>query len=266
MVSPAVQRDPSELPCAVGGELTPEGLLQALRSGWIVIPSAGQIWSRAAEFRFGEKVADGTIGSYPLGGPRSYAYTWWNPSERFVVPVDEAKFRPNQRRIIRDVNWKTTLNTAFDDVIEECRRYREPRWITDEYATVLAALWRDGSAYSHEVWEDEQLVGGGFGFITGAVVTVESNFTRKTGAGKLFVIDLARRAAETGFSLVDLQWPTQHGREVGGRLVPGETLRTALTADLMLRLPSAERPAAWWQQGDGRPGGFAGRPNSLEGR
>jgi leucyl/phenylalanyl-tRNA--protein transferase len=260
-----MQRDPGELPCAVGGELTAAGLLRALRSGWIVIPSAGQIWLRAAEFRFGAKVADGTIDSYPPGCPRSYAYTWWNPSDRFVLPVDEANFRPNQRRIIRDVNWNTTVNRAFDDVVEECRSHREPRWITDEYATVLTALWRDGFAYSHEVWESGQLVGGGFGFITGAVVTVESNFTRRNGAGKLVVIDLARRAAESGFSLVDLQWPTQHGREVGGRLVPGETLRTALAADRTLGLPADERPAAWWQQGDCRPAGPAGRPNGLEG-
>jgi leucyl/phenylalanyl-tRNA---protein transferase len=237
-----------------------------LRSGWIVIPSASRIWSRTAEFRFREKVADGTIDTYPPGCPCSYEYTWWSPRERFVVPVDEARFRPNQRKIIRDVDWRTTVNKAFDDIVEGCRSYREPQWITDEYATVLASLWRDGSAYSHEVWEDGELVGGGFGFITGAVVTVESNFTRRSGAGKLVVIDLARRAAESGFSLVDLQWPTQHGREVGGRLVPGETLRASLAADHALGLPADERPAAWWQQGDCRPGGFAGRPNGMEGR
>lgn len=235
-------QEPGELPCAVGGSLTPGLLLDAVRAGWIVVPVDGAIWLRAAELRFGALVDGGTIAVHPSGSARAFGYTYWNPSERFVIPAGAARIHPRQRRRLRGVTWTSTIDRAMPDVVEQCRRDREPRWMSDEYVEVLTALWRDGRAYSSEIWADGELVAGGFGYAVGDVVTVESHFTRRANASKVSIVDVAVRAAEAGCSMIDLQWPTMHGAEVGGRPAPADHLVRAFTTGTDRKLAADERP------------------------
>jgi len=234
--------DQSDRPVAVAAAISPDLVLTTLRAGWVLVPVAPGLWQRAAGSRHRAGVEDGTIAVLPDGAPPGYAFTWWSPAPRFAVPAGAARTNRKVRALIRRESWHSTVNAAFTTVVEECRRDREPRWITDDYVDTLSTLHTRGHAYSIEIWDGTDLVAGGFGTLVGRVASVDSHFFRRTGASKVCLLDAAARATEAGAHLLDLQWPTDHGAEIGGRPIPAEDLHTALQGAGPVTLPPDRRP------------------------
>ncbi len=87
-------------------------------------------------------------------------------------------------------------------------------------AAGYAALHRAGDAHSVEVWDDEELVGGIYGVLTGGVFSGESMFHSRTDASKAALLDLADRLARAGVRLLDCQQPTAHLGRMGAVVLP----------------------------------------------
>ena len=126
---PPVEMASAEGIVAIGGDLSPERLLLAYNSG--IFP-----WFDDDE---------------PI--------LWWSPPERMVLFFEDIKISKSMRNIINQKKFNVTFNTAFRDVIFNCKKiYRKDQpgtWITDNMAEAYFKLHELGIAKSVEVWEND---------------------------------------------------------------------------------------------------------------
>lgn len=179
---------------AVGGDLSPERLLAAYRSG--IFP-----W-------------------YDKTTP----ILWWNLPERFILFPDSFHIPRSLRRILHAETFTITLDTAFEEVITGCaetaRKGQKGTWITRDMITAYCNLHAAGYAHSAEAWQDGRLAGGLYGLALGGVFFGESMFFRVPEASKCALVWLFSYLAFRGFRLVDCQQPTKNLARFGGVSVP----------------------------------------------
>lgn len=175
---------------AAGGDLHPERLLLAYRSGIFPWYSDDQ----------------------PL--------LWWSPDPRMVLFPDEIRVHRSLAKRIRNGGFQLTSNHAFDDVVAACAAPRAGQpgtWITDEMRKAYHQLHRIGAARSLEVWQQGRLVGGLYGIAMGPVFFGESMFSRVADASKIALVSLARCMAASQGRLIDCQMHTPHLASLGAR-------------------------------------------------
>ncbi len=228
---------PVEGPVAFGGDLRPQCLLAAYRCGLYPFPTSTDEQSIVNELTYEADVAVGLVKVLP-GSDEPYAIAWCSPDPRPVILVEQASFQRSLRRQLRNTDWTTTADACFEQVVRQCREGRAERWLTDELQRGLCALHELGHAHSVEVWDGDELVGGVFGVHTGAVFSADSQFTLRSGAGKMAVADLTRRFAEAGGLAVDVQRDSDHVRLLGATPIP-RAQHLALLADRVACRPLA---------------------------
>ena len=74
-----------------------------------------------------------------------------------------------------------------------------------------------GYAHSIEVWEDKKLKGGLYGVAIGKIFFAESMFSTSSNGSKLALIALMGTLALNQFSLLDVQFMTDHLRTMGAK-------------------------------------------------
>lgn len=224
-------RDP--LPSPESALREPNGLLAA--GGGLSVPRLVDAYARGAFPWFGE------------GDP----VLWWCPDPRLVLPTDSVHVSRSLRRRLARGDYRTTVDTAFGDVMRACA---EPRaddggtWITDEMVEAYEALHAAGFAHSLEIWVDGALVGGIYGVAIGAAFFGESMFSRVTDGSKIAIVWLAAQLARWGVPFIDCQVRSDHLVRLGAVEVPRqEFLR------LLRRLVSAPARGPWRLDADLRP-------------
>ncbi|WP_240729780.1 leucyl/phenylalanyl-tRNA--protein transferase [Flavobacterium sp. ASW18X] len=174
---------------AVGGDLSPERLLLAYKSG--IFP-----W-------FND---DALI-------------LWWSPDPRMVLFPNKIKISKSMRKVLRDNQFRLTINQDFESVIIHCakkdRKDQEGTWITDKMITAYMDLHQRGFATSYEVWEQDRLVGGLYGVDLGHVFCGESMFSLTSNASKFAFIHLAQHLSHKKYSIIDCQVYTEHLKSLG---------------------------------------------------
>lgn len=174
---------------ALGGDLSPERLLLAYRSG--IFP-----W-------------------YDVGQP----IIWHAPDPRFVLFPDKLKVSKSMRPIFNQRRFKVTLDTDFRSVITECqqviRNGQRGTWITDEMLEAYCYLHELGYAHSVEVWQEDALAGGLYGVSLGSIFFGESMFSKVSNASKTGFISLVWELQKKKFSLIDSQVHTPHLESMG---------------------------------------------------
>ena len=186
------EREPDGL-LALGGDLQPQRLLTAYRSGIFPWYSAGQ----------------------PL--------LWWSPDPRTVLFPERLKISRSLRKSLRNKPFQVTFDHAFDAVVDACAAPRPGEngtWITPEMASAYGRLHRLGHAHSVEVWRDRKLVGGLYGIAIGRVFFGESMFSRVPDASKVGFVHLVRQLLARGYALVDCQVHTAHLVSLGAEEIP----------------------------------------------
>lgn len=179
--------DPDGL-LAMGGDLSPERIINAYRNG--IFP-----W-----FSEGE----------PL--------LWWSPSERATIVTGNVHISKSMKRFINKNHMNITLNHCFSDVITACSQPRVSQaetWITAEMKDAYIKLHQLGFAHSIEVWSDKQLVGGLYGVCVGQTFCGESMFSQMNNSSKLAFIALNQHFYSFGGQLIDCQMPTDHLQSLG---------------------------------------------------
>ncbi|OQD44552.1 leucyl/phenylalanyl-tRNA--protein transferase [Croceivirga radicis] len=174
---------------AVGGDLSPERLLLAYKSG--IFP-----W-------FNE---DALI-------------LWWSPDPRMVLFPKEIKVSKSMRKVLRNSSFELTKNKAFEQVIDNCaqleRKGQEGTWITPKMKAAYLDLHQKGFAVSYEVWQAKDLVGGLYGIDLGRVFCGESMFSLVSNASKYAFIHLAKELETKDYKLIDCQVYTEHLASLG---------------------------------------------------
>lgn len=206
-------RDPDGL-LALGGDLSPQRLLNAYRQGIFPWYSAGQ----------------------PI--------LWWSPNPRMVLQPTALKLSRSLRKTLRKASFAITLDLAFDAVLAACA---EPRsdghgtWLSTDMRRAYGTLHSLGYAHSVEAWQDDQLVGGLYGVALGRVFFGESMFTRVTDASKVAFAHLVRQLARWDFELIDCQVHTAHLASLGAKTMD----RTSFIAQLDRLAVVPTNPQPW---------------------
>ncbi len=185
---------------AIGGDLRPERLLKAYSKG--IFP-----WFNEDD---------------PI--------LWFCPHQRCVLFPEKVKISDSMQQIMKSNRYSVTQNKAFDRVIKNCstieRVGQEGTWITSDMQAAYISLHELGKAVSIEVWEGDELVGGLYGVINGAVFCGESMFSKRSNASKLALITLCRQKE---YKLIDCQIPNDHLLRMGAEIMDYETFKTFLS-------------------------------------
>ena len=187
---------------AVGGDLRPERVLLAYRSG--IFP-----WFEQDEFLI-----------------------WWSPDPRMVLFPDELRISKSMRSLLRKHPYEITFNKAFNQVVQSCagvKRFGQTgTWITPGLMEVYGVLHEQGHAHSVEVWDGAKLVGGLYGIDIGDVFCGESMFSKASNSSKLALIYLTRELKKNKYKLIDCQVPTAHLASMGAAPISRKEFLTYL--------------------------------------
>lgn len=143
---------------------------------------------------------------------------WYCPYERMVLFPEDLKVSKSMRKIINKKEFKITENTAFEEVIYNCKNIDRGdgfgTWITDEMEQAYINLHKKGIAKSIEIWFEGQLVGGLYGLEINDIFCGESMFSKVSNASKLAFIHLAN---SKNYKLIDCQIYNEHLASLGAK-------------------------------------------------
>lgn len=200
---------------AIGGDLSPERLLNAYRHGIFPWFSEGQ----------------------PI--------LWWTPDPRMVFRTDGVRLSTRFRRSLRHSGWQVRADTAFADVMAACATSPRPgqdgTWITRDMLAAYLELHRLGHAHSVEVFDGERLVGGIYGIAIGRMFFGESMFSAESGGSKVALGALACRLQQWGWPLIDAQVENPHLLTLGAESWP----RTEFLHQIAGLTGMPETPGNW---------------------
>lgn len=139
---------------------------------------------------------------------------------RGIIPLDDRFIiRKSLRVAVEQSTTEIRIDTAFDEVINQCARYDElpddEIWISEEMKLLYSELHRMGIAHSVEVWNEGALVGGLYGLTLGAAFCGESMFSKESNASQIALIALVEHLRKTGFTLLDSQMESEHLKQFG---------------------------------------------------
>ncbi|WP_456437546.1 leucyl/phenylalanyl-tRNA--protein transferase [Psychroserpens sp.] len=142
---------------------------------------------------------------------------WWSPDPRFVLFPEKLKVSKSMKQVLRNSNFKITVNKDFEGVINNCsemkRNGQQGTWITNDLKDAYIKLHKLGVAKSVEVWLDEDLVGGLYGVdLDNGVFCGESMFSKVNNASKVGFISFIQN---TNYKLIDCQVYTNHLESLG---------------------------------------------------
>ena len=184
---PPVDKWPDSDLIAIGGDLEPATLVNAYRRGL---------------FPMAVTALQGTLG-------------WWSPDPRGIVPLDQLRVTKSMRQSAR--RFDIRVDTCFADVMRACGHpSREDGWISDEFIAAYTALHQLGWAHSVEVFDrDGQLAGGLYGLRIHGLFAGESMFHARRDASKVALMGLVQLMRDSGLTLLDVQWCTEHLASLG---------------------------------------------------
>jgi leucyl/phenylalanyl-tRNA--protein transferase len=189
------QSDERGLLC-IGGNLTAETLREAYAHGIFPWPQPG----------------------FPL--------LWFSPPERGILDFADLHVPRSLQKYRRQHAYTLTLNTAFDQVIDECAQVPRPTqsgtWILPEMILAFRQFHKLGYAHSIECWDKGELVGGLYGVLVQNVFSGESMFYKRENASKLCVLEMVDRLAACGLTWMDIQMVTPVLESMGGKYISRE--------------------------------------------
>ncbi len=156
---------------------------------------------------------------------------WYCPPERMVLFPDDLKVSKSMQKIIKKGNFTITENTAFSEVIFNCKHIIRNddfgTWITDDMEQAYINLHKKGITKSIEVWfynpetKKQVLVGGLYGVDLGnGIFCGESMFSLMSNASKLAFIHLVENH---NYKLIDCQVYNDHLASLGAKEISRES-------------------------------------------
>jgi len=202
--------DPNGL-LAIGGDLSPERILNAYKKG--IFP-----W-----FSDGEP---------PL---------WWSPNPRTIIQTDEIRINKSLRKFLKKSPYKTSINKAFNKVIKCCADApfrNENTWILPEMVDSYVELHKQGHAHSVEVWFDEELVGGLYGVAINGFFSGESMFYAKPNASKVALVSLAKLLKDNQIDMIDCQLINPFLEQMGAKEITRQNFKKLMNKAIESPLPN----------------------------
>lgn len=200
---------------AVGGDLSPELLLEAYGKGLFPWPQEG----------------------YPM--------LWFCPDNRGILNFADFKIPQRLQRSCKNYAKKIeiTRNENFEFVIRACAKQKRAgqngTWINDEMIEAYLELSKMDVAQSWEVWSEGEIVGGGYGVLVRGIFSGESLFHHQTDMSKLALIKMVEDLKALGLDWMDTQMVTPLLASFGAIEIPKLDYLKRLKAD---QKPSQKSP------------------------
>ncbi|RKG30147.1 leucyl/phenylalanyl-tRNA--protein transferase [Acinetobacter tianfuensis] len=143
---------------------------------------------------------------------------WWSPEPRCIIHPQN--YRPSKSlvRSMKKMDYKITVNHAFEQVIRSCslpRSYANETWISEDIIQAYIGMFEAGYGYSIEVWEQNQVVGGLYGINIGQGCFGESMFSTRTDGSKMAFYTLMLIGLENQLPWIDCQLVNDHLLSLG---------------------------------------------------
>jgi len=175
-------------------------------------------------------------GIFPMAEDRNAQSLFWvDPEQRGILPLDHFHIPKRLRRTLKNCPFHVTFDRVFETVIRACAEPTPERpgsWINNTIVGLYCALHRQNHAHSIECWQDNRLVGGLYGVALGGVFFGESMFSKKTDASKVALVRLVERLRAGGFTLLDVQFVTDHLSQFGAVEIPRAEFQARLAEAL----------------------------------
>ncbi len=180
-----------------------------------------------------------SAGIFPMAESRDDAGVFWvDPQVRGVLPLDTFHIPKRLKKTVRSGNFEVRTDTAFIDVLDLCAEKKSDRqetWINLGIRKAVIGLHEMGFAHSIEAWLDGTLVGGLYGIALGGAFFGESMFSRARDASKVALVHLVARLRMGGFTLLDVQFITDHLRQFSAVEIPARLYLERLDAALKVQ-------------------------------
>lgn len=184
-------------------------------------------------------------GLFPMFDDDEQAVLWWSPNPRALLFPNALRRSRSLRRRLRKGEYRMTLDSAFERVIEECARERagsRGTWITPKMQRAYVELHRLGIAHSCETWCEDELVGGLYGVAVSGVFSGESLFTRRSDASKCALAYLCDHLRHLGCHLIDCQFRTDFLSSLGAMEVSRQAYLDFLKGVRDIQFSTGETP------------------------
>ncbi|MFW2003078.1 leucyl/phenylalanyl-tRNA--protein transferase [Acinetobacter ursingii] len=164
---------------------------------------------------------------------------WWCPEPRCVIYPDQYKPSKTLLRNMKKMDYRITINQAFERVMRSCalpRNYTSETWISEDIVQGYVELFREGYGYSVEVWDDQELIGGLYGVSIGRGCFGESMFSTRTDASKMAFYALMLLGQENQLAWIDCQLVNDHLLSLGACTLSRQEYLKSLQ-DVIIRPP-----------------------------
>jgi len=180
-------------------------------------------------------------GIFPMADEHGRIH-WLAPDPRAVLEPEALRVSRSLRAVLKRGDFRVTADRAFDEVITACADRAEGTWISPQLRRAYRKLHEIGFAHSVESWQDDELAGGLYGVAIGGAFFGESMFHRVANASKVALVWLVGRLSARGFSLLDVQFATDHLRRFGAVEIPRSEYQRRVYDAVRLRRSFGDMP------------------------
>ncbi len=177
---------------ALGGDLHPDSLLLAYSQG---------------------------IFPWPISD--DYPIAWFSPDPRGIISTDKFHIPRKLKKFLKTCPYKVTFNKCFSQVIKQAalthQKSEYGTWINEEIINAYTRMHELNFAYSVEVWDSKELIGGLYGIQLGHFFSGESMFHVKDNASKVALLTLLQNLKIINVPLLDTQMVTSVTKLLGAK-------------------------------------------------
>ncbi|MDM1782692.1 leucyl/phenylalanyl-tRNA--protein transferase [Acinetobacter sp. 10FS3-1] len=156
---------------------------------------------------------------------------WWSPEPRCIIRPQDYHPSKSLIRSMKKKDYRISINQAFEKVIRACalpRSYANETWISEDIIQGYCQMFTAGYAYSIEVWDETQLVGGLYGVTIGQGCFGESMFSTQTDVSKMAFYTLMLIGQENQLPWIDCQLVNDHLLSLGACTISRQTYLKSL--------------------------------------
>jgi len=147
-------------------------------------------------------------GAFPMAD-ENVKLDWYFPEVRTIIPINNFNVPRSLKKFLSKSNFEYRFDTCTMEIVRNCAN-RETTWISEELIAAYEKIWRKGFLHSVEVFQNNKLAGGLYGVTFGSAFFGESMFSNVSQASKAALGTLLKRLKEKGFTLLDVQYKTEH--------------------------------------------------------
>ncbi len=184
-----------------------------------------------------------TQGIFPWPISPSIPLAWFSPNPRGVLEYEDLHVPKSLAKYLKKnaKDWRVTFNSSFAEVVHQCaisqnrKGQNNQTWITNDIIKAYLDLFYAGNAYSIEIWNDLDLIGGIYGVCIGSFVSGESMFYLETNASKFALLTLMERLNTLDIKWIDTHMVTSIVSLLGGKEIARELFLKKLNKAIPLR-------------------------------